>query len=160
MNIHAVEVERGAGRPLMSGFHAFFSIGGFAGATVITSLLSWNVSPFTTALLWSSADGDRHACRDAAFAAHLKNRVSHLMVVPHGIVLLLAALTAVMFLVEGAILDWSALLITEKGLVGTAQGGLGYSIFAIAMTAGRLGGDFVSAQSATARFFSGAVSRR
>jgi hypothetical protein len=27
-----------------------------------------------------------------------------------------------------------------------AQGGLGYSIFAIAMTAGRLGGDFVTAR--------------
>ena len=49
-----------------------------------------------------------------------------------------------MFLVEGAILDWSALLITEKGLVGTAQGGLGYSIFAIAMTVGRLSGDLVT----------------
>ena len=43
-------------------------------------------------------------------------------------------------------LDWSALLVTEKGLVAEAQGGLGYSIFAIAMTAGRLGGDFVSAR--------------
>ena len=32
MNIHAVEVERAAGRPLMSGFHALFSIGGFAGS--------------------------------------------------------------------------------------------------------------------------------
>ena len=30
LNIHAVEVERAAGRPLMSGFHALFSIGGFA----------------------------------------------------------------------------------------------------------------------------------
>jgi len=28
MNIHAVEVERAAGRPLMSGFHALFSVGG------------------------------------------------------------------------------------------------------------------------------------
>ena len=51
-----------------------------------------------------------------------------------------------MFLVEGAILDWSALLVTEKELVAEAQGGLGYSIFAIAMTAGRLSGDFVSAR--------------
>ena len=40
MNIHAVEVERAAGTPLMSGFHALFSIGGFAGAGLMTSLLS------------------------------------------------------------------------------------------------------------------------
>jgi len=31
MNVHAVEVERAAERPLMSGFHALFSIGGFLG---------------------------------------------------------------------------------------------------------------------------------
>ena len=51
-----------------------------------------------------------------------------------------------MFPVEGAILDWSALLVTGKRLVSVAQGGLGYSIFAIAMTAGRFGGDFVTAR--------------
>ena len=32
MNAHAIEVEAAAGRPLMSGFHAMFSIGGIAGA--------------------------------------------------------------------------------------------------------------------------------
>ena len=43
MNLHAVEVERAADRPLMSGFHALFSVGGFAGATMMTFLLSSNV---------------------------------------------------------------------------------------------------------------------
>ena|SRR6266568_1255320 len=32
INAHAVEVEAAAKRPLMSGFHALFSIGGFVGA--------------------------------------------------------------------------------------------------------------------------------
>ena len=32
INIHAVEVERGSDRPLMSGFHALFSVGGAVGA--------------------------------------------------------------------------------------------------------------------------------
>ena len=146
MNIHAVEVERAAGRPLMSGFHALFSVGGFAGATVMTFLLSSNVGPFASTLLPALL-----MAITMAVAAPRLLRASHseeapLFVAPHGIVLLLAALAAVMFLVEGAILDWSALLVTEKGLVGVAQGGLGYSIFAIAMTAGRLGGDFVTAR--------------
>jgi predicted MFS family arabinose efflux permease len=146
MNIHAVEVERAAGRPLMSGFHALFSVGGFAGATVMTFLLSSNVGPFASTLLAAAP-----MAVAMAFAAPRLLRASHsekgpLFVAPRGIVLLLAALAAVMFLVEGAILDWSALLVTEKGLVREAQGGLGYSIFAIAMTAGRLGGDFVTAR--------------
>jgi predicted MFS family arabinose efflux permease len=146
MNIHAVEVERAAGRPLMSGFHALFSVGGFAGATAMTFLLSSNVGPFASTLVAALP-----MAITMAVAAPRLLRASHskeppLFVAPRGVVLLLAALAAVMFLVEGAILDWSALLVTEKGLVREAQGGLGYSIFAIAMTAGRLGGDFVTAR--------------
>ena len=146
MNIHAVEVERAAPKPLMSGFHALFSVGGFAGATVVTFLISSNVSPLASTLVASLL-----MAIAMVFAAPRLLRASHsqtgpLIVAPHGIVLLLAALAAVMFLVEGAILDWSALLVTGKRLVSVAQGGLGYSIFAIAMTAGRFGGDFVTAR--------------
>ena len=54
MNIHAVEVEHAAGKPLMSGFHALFSVGGFVGATVMTFLLSSNVGPFASTLLAAS----------------------------------------------------------------------------------------------------------
>ncbi|MEL7527625.1 MAG: MFS transporter, partial [Pseudomonadota bacterium] len=49
MNSHAVEVERGSAKPLMSGFHALFSIGGFAGAGGATVLLSSGVTPGITA---------------------------------------------------------------------------------------------------------------
>ncbi len=51
MNIHGVEVERAALRPLMSGFHALFSVGGFAGATVITFLLSLKIAPLAGGFL-------------------------------------------------------------------------------------------------------------
>jgi len=144
MNIHAVEVERAAVKPLMSGFHALFSVGGFIGATLITFLLSSNIAPIASTLFASvlMAIAMALAAPRLLRASHSKN--APLIVAPHGIVLLLAALALVMFLVEAAILDWSALLVTGKGLVSEAGGGLGYSIFAIAMTAGRFGGDFVS----------------
>jgi len=147
MNIHAVEVERDAGKPLMSGFHALFSVGGFIGATLITFLLSWNVAPIASTLLASVL-----MAIAMAFAAPRLLRASHvdrsgpMIVAPRGIVLLLAALAMAMFLVEAAILDWSALLVSGKGLVSEARGGIGYSIFAIAMTVGRFGGDFVTAR--------------
>ena len=69
-----------------------------------------------------------------------------LLVRPHGTVVLLAVLAGITFLVEGAILDWSALLITGAGLVAVAQGGVGYIVFSIAMTAGRFGGDWVTSR--------------
>ena len=65
---------------------------------------------------------------------------------PHGSVLVLALLAAITFLVEGAILDWGALLVTARGLLEPAQAGLGYMVFSAAMTLGRLTGDRVVAR--------------
>lgn len=146
MNIHAVDVERAASRPLMSGFHALFSVGGFLGASLLTFLLSMKLAPLTSSLLcsavvvlavliaWPRLLRTVHAVEGPLFA------------LPHGVVLLLAALAAITFLVEGAILDWSALLITDARLVTPDQGGLGYMLFAIAMTTGRLCGDAVTSR--------------
>ena len=54
-------------------------------------------------------------------------------------------LAAIAFLVEGAVLDWGALLILERRLAPAEQAGLGYMLFSIAMTVGRLTGDRVVA---------------
>jgi predicted MFS family arabinose efflux permease len=139
MNVHAVEVERRAGRPLMSGFHALFSIGGFAGAGGMTALLAAGLSPLPATLV--AAVLALAALAVAAPRLLATRGEAAAFALPRGIVLLLAALAAVTFLVEGAILDWGALLVTGMGLVRLAQGGVGYMIFSVAMTAGRLAGD-------------------
>jgi predicted MFS family arabinose efflux permease len=72
--------------------------------------------------------------------------VGPVSIMPRGIVLLLGILTGISFLAEGAVLDWGALLITSAGLVAVAQGGVGYMLFSITMTVGRLSGDFVVAR--------------
>src|SRR5919112_3260875 len=41
MNAHAVAVEKGQGRPIMSSFHAAFSLGGLAGAAVGGAVAAW-----------------------------------------------------------------------------------------------------------------------
>ena len=146
INAHAVEVEAAAKRPLMSGFHAQFSIGGFVGAGGMTLLLSFGVAPLASALsagvltlaIIGGASGGllriKPAGGGAAFAF------------PKGVVLLIAGFTAVTFLIEGAILDWSALLITSKNIVPASQGGVGYMLFSAAMTMGRLSGDAIVAR--------------
>jgi predicted MFS family arabinose efflux permease len=146
MNIHAVDVEKAARRPLMSGFHALFSIGGFAGAAMVTGLLSLGASPFVCAV--SGAVMVLVAIL-AAWPLLMKSKAEQdgpLFAVPRGVVLLLAGLAAATFLAEGAVLDWSALLITQTGMAPVAQAGLGYIVFSIAMTAGRLVGDRVTAR--------------
>lgn len=146
MNIHAVEVERAAGQPLMSGFHALFSIGGFAGSAVMTALLSFHLGPLACALICSVLMLFAMALAWPRLLRRAQAQEGPLFVLPHGIVLLLALLAAVTFLIEGAMLDWGALLVIGKGLVSETQGGIGYIVFSIAMTAGRLGGDAVVAR--------------
>jgi predicted MFS family arabinose efflux permease len=146
MNVHAVEVERAADKPLMSGFHALFSIGGFAGATLMTFLLSLGVAPLLGTLFCSVIMIAAMAIAWPRLMTGAQGERGPLFVMPHGIVLLLAALAAACFLVEGAVLDWGALLVTDGGLVSATSGGVGYMLFAVAMTAGRLVGDSIIAR--------------
>jgi len=66
------------------------------------------------------------------------------MIIPRGVVWLLASLACITFLAEGAVLDWGALFIAGAGLVSVAHSGVGYILFSIAMTLGRLSGDAVA----------------
>jgi predicted MFS family arabinose efflux permease len=146
MNVHAIEVERAAARPLMSGFHALFSVGGFAGSTSMTLLLSMHIGALASTLICAALMLGAILIARPRLLEAVRSMSGPSFVTPRGIVLVLAALTTITFLAEGALLDWSALLITEKGLVTATQGGLGYMLFSIAMTAGRLGGDAITAR--------------
>ena len=140
MNVHAVEVEAASDKPLMSGFHGMFSVGGFVGAGGVTLLLSLGLGPVAAVLVGSVV-----TLAAILFAAPrliaVRGGEPLKLVLPKGIVLLLASLAAVTFLTEGALLDWGALLLLERDLVGVEQAGIGYMLFAAAMTIGRLTGD-------------------
>jgi predicted MFS family arabinose efflux permease len=146
MNVHAVEVEKRAGKPLMSGFHGLFSVGGFVGSTLMTLALSTNVGAVAGTVLASALMVVALLFASSRLIVTPKADETPFLVIPRGSVILLAALTAITFLTEGAILDWGALLLTGKGLVAPHQAGLGYSVFAVAMTVGRLTGDAVVAR--------------
>ncbi|MFC3684071.1 MFS transporter [Hydrogenophaga luteola] len=146
MNVHALAVERDAGRPLMSGFHALFSVGGLLGAAAMTALLSAGWSPLAGTLLGSGLMLAAMALVAPRLLRATPAAEAPTLAWPRGPVLLLALLAGVCFLVEGAVLDWSALLLTEGGLLAAAQGGLGFMVFSVAMTAGRFGGDALCAR--------------
>src|ERR1700751_2242213 len=57
MNLHAVDVERVSEKPLMSGFHALFSVGGFLGSGIVTALLSRGIAPGSSTILSSTIRG-------------------------------------------------------------------------------------------------------
>ncbi|MEO6919906.1 MAG: MFS transporter [Collimonas sp.] len=142
MNVQAVMVEKVSGGAHMSGFHGMFSVGGFIGAGGMALLLWLGLSP-----LWSSAIvAMAVAAILIAAARHLLREPESsgggaLFVLPHGAVIFIGVLCFIVFLVEGAILDWSALFLTATRGLDASKGGFGYAAFAIAMTCGRLTGD-------------------
>lgn len=142
MNAHAVEVERRAGRPLMSGFHGMFSIGGLGCAAGMSALLASGVplavaAATVSALLLATVLTQWPSLLDeVAWTAHRPA-----LAMPRGVVLLLGVLCLISFLAEGSMLDWSALLLRDDRGFSDASAGIGYAMFSVAMALGRLTGD-------------------
>ncbi|MBV8682402.1 MAG: MFS transporter [Caulobacteraceae bacterium] len=141
MNAHGVQVEAAAGAPLMSGFHALYSLGGAAGAGWMTLALRSHLSPQTSALIAAAVALGLVTVGAIGLIATRPEAPHKLLVWPTGLVLLIAALAATMFLSEGAVFDWSALLLLERRLASQSEAGVGFILFSVAMTAGRLVGD-------------------
>ncbi len=141
MNLQAVVVERESGRPMMSGFHAFYSIGALTGAVLVTLLLSagaseqvatWVVAfgaALVTALSLRHWRTERAAQGGATFA------------LPRGVVVLIGLVCFVTFLTEGSMLDWSAVFLHEVRAIDLEQAGWGFVAFNVAMMVTRLLGD-------------------
>jgi len=140
MNIHGAEVEGKERRALMSNFHAQFSIGGFFGAGLMTVLLSLGVTTVVAALIGAFVTLVAILLSSSRLLA-VSGGEPEPYSVPRGIVLLLAILAGVTFLVEGAILDWGALLIIDREIAPAQNAGIGYILFSVAMVAARLTGD-------------------
>lgn len=142
MNANASEVEIARGVPTMSSFHAFFSLGGLVGAALGGLLIQGGFGDGSGALATSvviiaaTLVVMRRVMTGPASAAH----TSH-FALPRGPALFLGLLALLCMAVEGALVDWSALLLTERTGATPASAAIGYSAFSIAMAACRFAGD-------------------
>jgi MFS family permease len=146
MNIEAVIVERDSGKPLMSGFHGFYSLGGIVGAAGISILLTVGVSPLDSTLAAVVVMVLAIVIAHPGLLTRRNPGQGPLFAIPHGIVLFLGVLCFIVFLVEGSMLNWSAVFMTEHFSVPPAQSGFAFASFSMAMTLGRLTGDKVVAK--------------
>lgn len=142
MNLHGAEVEGIEARPLMSNFHAFWSIGGFFGAGTVTVLLTLSVPVAICAILGALiALGAMLVARPRLRS--VAGKEPEPFALPRGVVVLLAVLAGTTFLVEGAVLDWGALLIIDRDLAVPERAGVGFIVFSVAMLVARLTGDWL-----------------
>ncbi|MDI1259021.1 MFS transporter [Aquabacterium sp.] len=151
INVAASEIERQAKRPLMSGFHGLFSLGGMAGAGFGSVMQGLGVSATLHLLtagvacafltIWGYLH--MHGRRDTPSDGGL--------VLPRGVLGLIGALAALGLLCEGAIYDWSVLYMRESLQAPPATAALAYASFSGAMAATRFGGDYLRARISSVR---------
>ncbi|MEU2780771.1 MFS transporter [Streptomyces sp. NPDC007110] len=170
MNAHAVHVEKAYGRPVMSGFHATFSVGGVlaalvaAGATaagaepvvtlagvgavsIVIALASARVLMPATPAAGETGGGETVAGETVAGeAVGEKTSPASARRATAGRVWLLAVLALMVMLCEGAANDWSALHLKDVLGASTSTAAFGYGTFAAAMTIGRLLADRLAAR--------------
>ena len=143
VNIVAVLVEKGIGRRIMSGMHAFWSLGGFAGAGlygVWVGLLG--LTPFQSTAIAAGLI----LLLTAVYGRHLipyGGGGGALLALPRGIIVFVGMTAFIAFLSEGAVMDWGGVYLTTMRGMDLALAGTGYSVFSAAMLTMRFLGDRV-----------------
>ncbi len=143
VNIVAVLVEKGIRRRIMSGMHAFWSLGGFVGAGlygVWVGLLG--LSPFQSTAIAAGLI----LLLTAVFGRHLipyGGGGGTLLALPRGIIVFVGMTAFIAFLSEGAVMDGGGVYLTTVRGMDLALAGTGYSVFSAAMLTMRFLGDRV-----------------
>jgi MFS family permease len=145
MNVQAVLVERHSGENLMSGFHGLYSVGGFAGALLMSGLLWLNTPSGAAALIIVLLLAVLLFLANSSLLPYGDDQQqnSKAFVWPRNYVLFLAGLAFIMMLAEGSMLDWSAVFLVDKVGMLAKSAGIGYTTFSIAMTISRFSGNFI-----------------
>jgi MFS family permease len=161
MNAHAIVVEQRYGRPIMSAFHGFWSVGGVLGSVVIAAGLHFRADDsgliiggaIASALLLippgrlllpvggrpgpQGRPGPDDGAGEPAGAAARRARSGR------GVVLLLGVVAAAGFICEGAAYNWAPLHAIRELHASPATAALAYTVFATALMTGRLTGDWL-----------------
>jgi MFS family permease len=144
MNTHASDIERRWKVPIMSSFHAGYSLGGLLGAAlggllaarglIVDALpVATAICVLIAALSWTSV-GRGAVAKGGGSGLALPN----LAVLP------LCMLCLLCLLCEGAMADWSAVYLSTVVGTGPALAAAGFAGFSAAMILGRLTGDAVT----------------
>ena len=145
MNAQAVMVERQYNKPIMTSFHAFFSIGMAMGAwcgALFADLrveLTSHLIIITTASLFAVFWTSRNLIQDKPEVAGTVD--GPLFRMPNKALLSIGIIAFCCMMGEGAISDWSVNYMENISLSTESLAPIGLTAFAVAMTLGRLFGD-------------------
>ncbi|MDO7897518.1 MFS transporter [Pseudomonas citrulli] len=143
MNLQGSMVERGLGRTMMSGFHGLFSVGNIFSALLVSALLGFGLSPLSAVAVLGGVVAVLLATFGRQMLAFGEGAGGPIFSRPTRYVWLVGILCLIAFLVEGSMLDWSAVFLTTVRGMDISQAGIGYALFSVTMAIGRLSGDWL-----------------
>ncbi len=144
MNAKVPEIEALTGRRIMSSCHGFWSMGSMTGALLGGAAAGLGVgflaqqlvlAPIFAAIAFAVA-GALPADRGAE--AHVPTKGLRL---PQGILLAVCLVPMGALMIEGAMMEWSALFLRGDVGLGAFQAAAVFAVFEVAMAAARLSGD-------------------
>lgn len=144
MNSQAVMVEKIHEKPIMTSFHALFSIGMFAGAfcgalfVKLETTLFVHLASVVALSLMGAAWARYHLIHDKPQEKEVDGPAFRL---PNAAMVSIGVIAFCCMLGEGAMADWSTNYMENIALAPPALAPLGLSAFALAMTIGRFFGD-------------------
>lgn len=147
MNVQGSLIEQASARPLMSGFHCLYSVGGIVGAGGGSLLLGAGLSPLAStfsAIVLVVVMTSMSFTELLPFGNHESGMAKPATKPrPNFRLILMAAMAMICFMAEGAVLDWGGVFLTQDRGLAVEHAGWGFAVFAIAMSLMRLAGDAV-----------------
>lgn len=128
---------------MMSGMHALWSVGCFAGAGLFSILAKLGLGISQIAIIHCIIIFIIIFAFSRYFLPYKGASNGKAIAIPKGIVTLFGVLAVISFLGEGGMMDWSGVFLTEAKGVDLSLAGVGYAVFSAAMLIGRLIGDKV-----------------
>lgn len=144
VNTQAVGIEKLYRRSIMASFHGLWSLGGFMGGLVSTSMIAKNISPFTHfVFIWAFT----LLCLIVFYRYLLPRDESHesqqpIFVKPDKYILNLGLIALASMVSEGAMFDWSGVYFEKVVMAPKALITLGYIAFMSTMAGGRFTADY------------------
>lgn len=142
INIQAVIVEKAAGKRLMSGMHALWSTGGFAGAGAFGLWVgTFGLSPLASTVIAALILAGITLYFSHNLLPYGGDAGGKLLAIPHGIVIFIGIISMISFLIEGAMMDWGGVFLTQARGFDLSLAGTGFTMFSLAMLIMRFVGD-------------------
>jgi MFS family permease len=150
LNAQGAELERLAGRPLINGFHGFWSLGALVGSLVAGGMATLGIAP----LPHFAVAGILTAVASAPVVRELPDTRSgaERMTPPGaarfwltGTVIAVAAITFAGIIVEGGTSDWAAIYLRELSHAAPGMAAAGFSALSFAMMLVRFRADVLTA---------------